>query len=119
MDPKLFARVLDNLVGNAVKHTPEGTKVLLIVEQKEETVQLTIQDEGRGIPKEKLENLFNRYYRGTNTTTETSGTGLGLAIAKQLVEAHDGNIFVESNRNGTKVTITLPSNIQKHIKKIC
>ncbi|MDI2587329.1 HAMP domain-containing sensor histidine kinase [Psychrobacillus sp. NEAU-3TGS] len=119
IDPKLFARVLDNLVGNAVKHTPEGTKVLLEVEQKEDTVRLTIQDEGQGIPKEELENLFNRYYRGTNTTTETSGTGLGLAIAKQLVEAHDGNIFVESDRNGTKVTITLPSNTQKHIKKLC
>lgn len=110
IDPKLFERVLDNLVGNAIKHTPEGTKVILKVQQKEGIVQLTIQDEGKGIPKEELENLFNRYYRGTNTTTETSGTGLGLAIAKQLVEAHDGNIFVESDGNGTNVTITLPSN---------
>ena len=110
IDPKLFERVLDNLVGNAIKHTPEGTKVILKVQQKEGIVQLTIQDEGKGIPKEELENLFNRYYRGTNTTTETSGTGLGLAIAKQLVEAHNGNIFVESDGNGTNVTITLPSN---------
>jgi signal transduction histidine kinase len=109
IDPKLFERVLDNLVGNAIKHTPEGTKVLLIIEQNKDNVLLTIQDEGKGIPIEELENLFNRYYRGTNTTTEVSGTGLGLAIAKQLVEAHNGDIQVESSEFGTIVTITLPS----------
>jgi len=70
---------------------------------------LTIKDEGKGIPIEELENLFNRYYRGTNTTTEVSGTGLGLAIAKQLVEAHNGDIQVKSSEFGTIVTITLPS----------
>ncbi|MEK4082527.1 sensor histidine kinase [Psychrobacillus sp. FSL K6-1415] len=109
IDPKLFERVLDNLVGNAIKHTPEGTKVLLIIEQNKDNVLLTIHDEGKGIPIEELENLFNRYYRGTNTTTEVSGTGLGLAIAKQLVEAHNGDIQVESSEFGTIVTITLPS----------
>ncbi|QUG40055.1 HAMP domain-containing histidine kinase [Psychrobacillus sp. INOP01] len=109
IDPKLFERVLDNLVGNAIKHTPEGTKILLIIDQKKDSVKLTIQDEGEGIPIEELENLFNRYYRGTNTTTEVSGTGLGLAIAKQLVEAHNGDIQVESSELGTIVTITLPS----------
>lgn len=109
IDPKLFERVLDNLVGNAIKHTPEGTKILLIIDQKKDSVKLTIQDQGEGIPIEELENLFNRYYRGTNTTTEVSGTGLGLAIAKQLVEAHTGDIQVESSELGTIVTITLPS----------
>lgn len=109
IDPKLFERVLDNLVGNAIKHTPEGTKVLLIIEQNKDNVLLTIKDKGKGIPIEELENLFNRYYRGTNTTTEVSGTGLGLAIAKQLVEAHNGDIQVESSEFGTIVTITLPS----------
>lgn len=109
IDPKLFERVLDNLVGNAIKHTPEGTKVLLIIEQNKDNVLLTIKDEGKGIPIEELENLFNRYYRGTNTTTEVSGTGLGLAIAKQLVEAHNGDIQVKSSEFGTIVTITLPS----------
>lgn len=109
IDPKLFERVLDNLVGNAIKHTPEGTKVLLIIEQNKDNVLLTIKDEGKGIPIEELENLFNRYYRGTNTTTEVTGTGLGLAIAKQLVEAHNGDIQVESSEFGTIVTITLPS----------
>ncbi|MFB5086624.1 HAMP domain-containing sensor histidine kinase [Psychrobacillus sp. PGGUH221] len=111
IDPKLFERVLDNLAGNAVKHTPKGTKVYLKVDQMKDTVQLTIWDEGNGIPKEELESLFDRYYRGTNTTSEISGTGLGLAITKQLVEAHDGHIHVESSDKGTIVTIILPSSV--------
>ncbi|KQL37435.1 sensor histidine kinase KdpD [Psychrobacillus sp. FJAT-21963] len=111
IDPKLFERVLDNLVGNAIKHTPKGTKVYLKVNQMKDTVQLIIWDEGKGIPKEELESLFDRYYRGTNTTSEVSGTGLGLAITKQLVEAHDGHIHVESSDKGTIVTIILPSSV--------
>ncbi|TQR17505.1 sensor histidine kinase [Psychrobacillus vulpis] len=109
IDPKLFARVLDNLVGNAIKHTPEGTNVFIEIGQKKEQVYLQVKDEGNGIPAEELENLFDRYYRGTNTTSDVSGTGLGLAITKQLVEAHDGEIRVESNNQGTIITIILPS----------
>ncbi|MEG0381197.1 MAG: ATP-binding protein, partial [Kurthia sp.] len=107
-DPKLLARVLDNIVGNAIKHTPNGTKVFIEIEKKEARVYLHVRDEGNGIPAEELENLFDRYYRGTNTTSEVSGTGLGLAISKQLVEAHAGQIHVDSGDNGMIVTIVLP-----------
>lgn len=75
-------------------------------------VQLQIRDEGQGIPKEELDNLFNRYYRGTNTTSEASGTGLGLAITKQLVEAMDGEITVQSNSSGTVVIVVFPKLIE-------
>ncbi|MEG0473050.1 MAG: ATP-binding protein, partial [Solibacillus sp.] len=107
-DSKLLARVLDNIVGNAIKHTPKGTKVYIEIEKKKARVYLHVRDEGNGIPTEELENLFDRYYRGTNTTSEVSGTGLGLAISKQLVEAHAGQIHVESGDNGMIVTIDLP-----------
>ncbi|MEK4243946.1 ATP-binding protein [Psychrobacillus sp. FSL K6-2684] len=108
LDAKLFERVLDNLVGNAVKHTPKGTKVHLEIYEKDSSACLVIRDEGPGIPKVALDNLFNRYYRGTNTTSEISGTGLGLAISKQLIEAHNGTILVESSKIGTLVTVTFP-----------
>ena len=108
LDAKLFERVLDNLVGNAVKHTPNGTKIYLEIYEKDSLACLTIRDEGPGIPKVVLDNLFNRYYRGTNTTSETSGTGLGLAITKQLIEANNGTIRVESLNTGTLVTVILP-----------
>lgn len=108
LDAKLFKRVLDNLVGNAVKHTPNDTKIYLEIYEKGSQACLTIRDEGPGIPKVVVDNLFNRYYRGTNTTSETSGTGLGLAIAKQLIEAHNGIIKVESSNTGTLVTVIFP-----------
>ncbi|UZM99788.1 ATP-binding protein [Lysinibacillus sp. MHQ-1] len=64
-------------------------------------VMLTIADHGPGIPQEELDNLFERYYRGTNTTDDTAGTGLGLAITKQLIDLHNGTISVRSDRDGT------------------
>ncbi|MBK3497139.1 HAMP domain-containing histidine kinase [Viridibacillus sp. YIM B01967] len=107
-DPILLKRILDNLVGNAVEHTSEGTLIHLELTELGGKVLLRIRDEGQGIPKEELDNLFNRYYRGTNTTSEASGTGLGMAITKQLVEAMDGQIIVGSDSLGTVVTIVFP-----------
>ena len=62
---------------------------------------LTIADQGPGIPQEVLDNLFERYYRGTNTTDDITGTGLGLAITKQLIDLHNGTISVRSGQDGT------------------
>lgn len=107
-DSILLKRILDNIVGNAEKHTSEGTPIYLQLSNLNSKVQLQIRDEGQGIPKEELDNLFNRYYRGTNTTSEASGTGLGLAITKQLVEAMDGEITVHSNSFGTVVNVVFP-----------
>ncbi|ETT84220.1 HAMP domain-containing sensor histidine kinase [Viridibacillus sp. FSL R5-0477] len=107
-DSILLKRILDNIVGNAEKHTSEGTSIYLQMTELNNKVQLQIRDEGQGIPKEELDNLFNRYYRGTNTTSEASGTGLGLAITKQLVEAMDGEITVQSNSTGTVVIVVFP-----------
>ncbi|MGF9979588.1 HAMP domain-containing sensor histidine kinase [Viridibacillus arvi] len=107
-DSILLKRILDNIVGNAEKHTSEGTSIYLQITELDNKVQFQIRDEGQGIPKDELDNLFNRYYRGTNTTSEASGTGLGLAITKQLVEAMDGEISVQSNSSGTVVIVVFP-----------
>jgi len=103
-DKLLMQRVLDNIITNAKKHTPAHTRVLV---KAQENV-ITVRDFGTGIPQHELDNLFERYYRGTNTTSDSSGTGLGLAITKQLVELHGGTITVNSNEQGTLFTITLP-----------
>ncbi|MGE7837697.1 sensor histidine kinase [Viridibacillus arvi] len=107
-DSILLKRILDNIVGNAEKHTSEGTSIYLQITELDNKVLFQIRDEGQGIPKDELDNLFNRYYRGTNTTSEASGTGLGLAITKQLVEAMDGEISVQSNSSGTVVIVVFP-----------
>ncbi|MEX3747999.1 MULTISPECIES: sensor histidine kinase [Lysinibacillus] len=100
-DDLLLKRILDNLITNAKKYTPVGTKVSVEAQNIGKGVMLTIADQGPGIPQEELDNLFERYYRGTNTTDDTTGTGLGLAITKQLIDLHDGTISVRSGAEGT------------------
>ncbi|MGN4126922.1 sensor histidine kinase [Lysinibacillus sphaericus] len=100
-DELLLKRILDNLITNAKKYTPNGTKVSVEAQNTQEGVMLTIADQGPGIPQTELDNLFERYYRGTNTTDDTTGTGLGLAITKQLIDLHNGTIRVNSDATGT------------------
>ncbi|MGE8036946.1 histidine kinase [Lysinibacillus sp. KCTC 33748] len=100
-DELLLKRILDNLITNAKKYTPDGTKVNVEAQNIGKEIMLTIADQGPGIPQEELDNLFERYYRGTNTTDDTTGTGLGLAITKQLIDLHGGTISVQSGAEGT------------------
>jgi len=100
-DELLLKRIMDNLITNAKKYTPEGTKVIVEAQHTGKEVMLTIADQGPGIPQEELDNLFERYYRGTNTTDDITGTGLGLAITKQLIDLHNGTISVRSGQDGT------------------
>lgn len=100
-DELLLKRILDNLITNAKKYTPDGTKVNVEAQNIGKEIMLTIADQGPGIPQEELDNLFERYYQGTNTTDDTMGTGLGLAITKQLIDLHGGTISVQSGAEGT------------------
>lgn len=97
---------------NAVKYNPKGTTITITTQTLEERlVIITIEDNGIGMDDETLDNLFDRYYRGTNTTDSSTGTGLGMAITKQLVKLHGGSIKVHSDVGmGTKVRIILPIN---------
>lgn len=108
IDLKRFGRVLDNVIGNAVKHNPAQTPIHMNVISDDNEALLQVRDEGVGMSADVLENLFDRYYRGTNTTADGSGTGLGMTIAKQLVEAHGGWIQADSDQGGTTITISLP-----------
>lgn len=109
IDELYFTRVLTNLLSNAKKYTKPTTRIKLHLDQNNSQISIRIIDEGEGIPKEELEQLFNRYYRGTNTTDNIEGTGLGLAITKQIIELHSGTIDIQSSSAGTVVSIFLPN----------
>ncbi|WP_026673321.1 sensor histidine kinase [Alkalihalobacterium bogoriense] len=111
IDQRLIYRAIQNLIMNAILHNPEETciDVFVIVEQ-EQFVTITIRDNGVGMDQETLNNLFNKYYRGTPTSSDFS-SGLGMSIVKSLIIAHGGNIDVSSEiTKGTIVQVHLPLN---------
>ncbi len=109
-DADKVAQVLTNLVGNAVKYTPEGGWVKVSVEATEEGVTTTVADGGIGIAPEDQKRLFQKFFRADNTSTrEAGGTGLGLVIAKTIIELMGGTIWVESEPGrGSRFHFTLP-----------
>lgn len=106
-DHDLMKRCLENLIFNSFIHNDEETTVHIQLNKIGKEITLRIIDDGIGMNEEDLENLFNRYYRGTNTTNH-KGSGLGMSIAKEVIEAHDGEISVQSHyKKGTEIKINL------------
>jgi len=96
-------QVLSNLVGNALKFTPEGGRVSIGMEPEADSVRFVVADTGPGIPEEDIPRIFDRFWHGKG-----GGSGLGLAIAKGIVEAHGGRIWAESSADGCTFLFTLP-----------
>jgi signal transduction histidine kinase len=111
MDAQLIGRVLSNLLGNALRHTPAGGTVQVRAYRTAENVAVEIQDTGEGIDAGDLPHIFERFYRGEKSRSRaTGGAGLGLAIAKGIVEAHGGQIGAESAPGGgTCFSFLLPT----------
>jgi signal transduction histidine kinase len=109
-DPDALDRILKNLVSNAIKYSPAGSQVTVSARAEAGEVEITVADEGRGIPAPALSRIFEPYYRVPDAADTASGTGLGLAVVKALVEAQSGTIRVESVAGqGTRVSFTLPN----------
>ena len=109
-DPAQLDRVLLNLIGNAIKFTPAGGRVTVVLEAREDELMLHVEDTGIGVPAAELDSLFTRFFRASNATSrQIPGTGLGLAIVASLVAAHEGRVEVDSvERRGTTFTVVLP-----------
>lgn len=108
-DISLIQRVLENLVGNALKHTPEGGKVTISARPKADGVGVSVSDTGSGIPVDVLPHIFDRFFRGGGDAGYANGSaGLGLAIAKRILELHNSTIRVTSEREaGTRFDFDL------------
>lgn len=110
IDPERFSQVLNNILDNALHHTPEGGRVELKTQLTEDRIQLSVKDSGEGVASEEAQHLFDRFYRVDESRNRNDGgSGLGLAIAKSIVEMHKGRIWAESEKgNGLTVFIQLP-----------
>ncbi|MFP9130225.1 sensor histidine kinase [Niallia sp. BSM11] len=110
VDPKWFQRIMENLLENALKYNPPETTVTVSIRKLDQhLLMIMIEDDGVGMDNETLNRLFERYYRGTNTSSSNNGTGLGMAITKKLIELHGGSIKVKSELGkGTYIRILLP-----------
>lgn len=108
-NPIRLRQMLDNLIGNAIKYTPEGGEITIDVEAQNDQVILRISDTGPGIPPADQPHIFEKFYRASNVPKGVGGSGLGLSIVKSIVENHQGRIWVESLLGqGSAFTVVLP-----------
>lgn len=110
IDRNKILQALNNLIDNALKFSPQGSKVVIRGYRRSNHFITEVQDEGPGIKKEDREKVFQEFYQGSLPfeTNRVKSTGLGLAIAKKIVEAHNGEIGMESNQKGTKFFFAIP-----------
>jgi signal transduction histidine kinase len=110
VDMGMIEVVINNLLGNAIKFTPQGGHIEIALSTKADEVWFTVSDDGIGIPSDKLERIFTRFYQvEDHMRRHYEGMGLGLAIAKELVELHHGRIWVENKQpKGSKFFVALP-----------
>lgn len=109
-DRELIRQLLTNLMSNAVKFTPTMGKITVTLDEEASAVRISVQDTGKGVPEDQLEKVFERFHQvDTSDTREHGGSGLGLAICKNIVEWHDGKIWVENVKEaGAKFVVLLP-----------
>jgi len=107
-DEKILELILSNLLGNAIKYSPENTTIKFKVHFKGENIVFVVEDQGRGIPEQDQKHIFERYFRAENALLD-QGTGIGLNIAKTHLENLGGSIGFESKENeGTRFKVEVP-----------
>jgi PAS domain S-box-containing protein len=109
-NPIRIRQMMDNLLGNAIKYTPEGGSVKVNMSMMDHQIILKIDDTGPGIPADEQNNIFEKFYRATNAPGGVEGSGLGLAIVKSIVTSHQGRVWVESTvGKGSSFIVILPA----------
>ena len=109
VDQQRFRQVISNLVTNAIKFSPPGGEILVRAEATDKELIVEVADQGKGIPEDEMERLFDPYFSTDQDRQRFPGLGIGLALAKQIVEAHSGRIWVESKVGvGSKFVIEIP-----------
>lgn len=104
-DRDVLEKIVNNLLGNAIKYTPEGNKIFISAHIKNSLLHLEVKNTGVTLSEEELANIFSRFHRAHE---DTSGTGIGLALTKELVELHKGSINASSDKSATSFLVTVP-----------
>ncbi|UDM62692.1 hybrid sensor histidine kinase/response regulator [Pseudoalteromonas piscicida] len=108
-DPEQMNQVIRNLLGNALKFSPEGSEVSVLLSCKDQDIHIKIADQGVGIPDDELEQIFAKFVQSSKTDSGAGGTGLGLAICKEFILLHKGQIYAENNpEGGACINVSLP-----------
>ena len=108
-DVSLIERVMQNLIDNAMKFTPEGGKIIIKTSKNKQDVEVTVADTGVGIPEDEREQIFGRYYKANNFTDLKTSTGLGLAIIKKILDLHDSSLdLITKVDTGSSFVFRLP-----------
>jgi len=105
IDSKAIAEVIYNLLDNAAKYSPQDSKIKIQAKRLDNKIQISVEDEGKGIAKTEREKVFKKFYRAGKTA---KGFGMGLAIVRGIVEAHDGKIWIEDGKVGSRFVFDLP-----------
>ncbi|MBM3126874.1 MAG: PAS domain-containing protein [Chloroflexi bacterium] len=109
-NPVRIRQLLDNLVGNAIKYTPDQGRISVGMSMQENQVVFEVQDSGPGIPMDEQSRVFEKFFRASNAPEGIQGTGLGLAIVKSIVDSHQGRVWVESHAGkGSSFCVLLPA----------
>ncbi|MDF1526114.1 MAG: ATP-binding protein [bacterium] len=107
-DRSKITQVIQNLLGNALKFTPHGGRVSVAVRLKGDFIEFQVSDNGIGIPKEHVEQIFDRFFQvDSSPTRQYGGSGLGLSFTREIVHAHNGMVFVESKEGVGSIFLTL------------
>ncbi len=116
VDAELIELALRQILDNAVKYAPPGSPLIVEAKRDEAGVILSVTDRGPGIPEWEQSRIFEKFYRGIEMPSPTAGSGMGLAIAREIVQAHGGEIWVDSKLGeGSRFSISLPSNPEPNI----
>ncbi len=114
VDPDLIRQVLVNLIGNAVKFTPEGGGITVTLAEAESTVEVRIADTGPGIPQHDIHRIFREFYRSRETASHQEGTGLGLTIVRHIINLHGGHVEARQRYGGGSVfTFRVPKEVHE------
>ena len=110
VDPEKMKQAIGNLLSNAIKYSTDSKKIFLRLFKNPEHVCIEVEDQGMGIPEDKLSRIFEQFYR-IEQKESISGTGLGLTVVKEIIEAHHGSISVTSEiGKGSRFTVIIPIN---------